>query len=755
MSSVPRRRIHLEFLRWTLPAVLLAAFVIRAMALAQLHDHPLLQPEGELDPGYYVALAKQVAAGDWAAGDRVYFVSPLYIYFVALIFLLTGGSVLAVQIVQIALGTAAVGLVASTARMWFGAAGAVVTGVLAAVTGHFTFNEVLVLQSSLDPFLAALALFLLARACIGSGAKAWLVSGVALGMFALNRPNAILAAGVLAACAIVQATSRGRSLPNGGNARAARVWSVSSASAFAMSVWRPAVGLVLGLALTLFPVALRNLAVTGELALVSSHGGLNFYIGNNPDADGTYRSVEGITPSIAGQDRDARRVAETAEGRALSDGEVSSYFYRQAWAWIAGHPLQAFALFLKKVAYMLNGDELPLNFSYASYSRDVASVLRLLPAGPPLLLPLGLFGWLFAGPRLLRERHVGDARARADVAAWWVWTSFIPAYIVSVALFFVADRYRVSLLMALCVTTAPAVLWMKEALARLWQGAWRIEAPALAALAGVIVICHWPTHLDDGRVTEQTEMLVYLAAEGREQELLALLPRTEAMHRQPALLLYRVGAALRSSGRTEAALPFLERARRFEPARPEVALALGQTLLDLGRAGDAIPHLRAALDRGAPRDVANFDLARAFAALGRRDDARRALGAIEDVMRLDGVSANAVARLALDLDDAALAERAASRAVVASPSAAPAHETLGLVLARLGRTDEAIAELEVACRLDASSATARLNLGVLYAEAGRIDEARALAEQALVLQPDYERARQFLAALSRKTSRAG
>ena len=84
-----------------------------------------------------------------------------------------------------------------------------------------------------------------------------------------------------------------------------------------------------GVLLALVPVTARNVAVAGEWSPVSSHGGLNFYIGNNPQADGTYSGVPGITPNIAGQQEDARRVAEHAEGRPLSDGEVSAHFYGQ------------------------------------------------------------------------------------------------------------------------------------------------------------------------------------------------------------------------------------------------------------------------------------------------------------------------------------------------------------------------------------------------------------------------------------------
>jgi hypothetical protein len=44
-----------------------------------------------------------------------------------------------------------------------------------------------------------------------------------------------------------------------------------------------------GVCLPVAAVALRNLAVSGEPVLISSNGGINFYIGNNPDYDVTVR----------------------------------------------------------------------------------------------------------------------------------------------------------------------------------------------------------------------------------------------------------------------------------------------------------------------------------------------------------------------------------------------------------------------------------------------------------------------------------
>src|SRR5687767_4079943 len=141
---------------------LAAIFVIKLVVALQLGRHPLLQPDAGLDTTAYVELAKRVVEGDLTLGPGLYYVSPLYIYFLALVYGITK-SFTAVRIVQVALGTIAVALIFLTAREWFGRRAAWISAVVAGLCGVFTYYEALLLQSSLDVFLTSLALWLLAR----------------------------------------------------------------------------------------------------------------------------------------------------------------------------------------------------------------------------------------------------------------------------------------------------------------------------------------------------------------------------------------------------------------------------------------------------------------------------------------------------------------------------------------------------------------------------------------------------------------
>ena len=193
-------------------AILAAAAIVKAVAIAQLAGHPLLQPTGGLDSEWYVALASRVAGGDWslaAAFDHgAYPVSPLYVYVLAIVLGASGGSLLAARIVQAALGVVAVWLVMRTTRAWFGEAAGLVAGGLVAAAGVVTFHEIVLLQSALDPVLMATFVWALGRAARTDAWTAWAGAGLAGALLSLNRPNALLVVAGLGAIAVGRALWR-------------------------------------------------------------------------------------------------------------------------------------------------------------------------------------------------------------------------------------------------------------------------------------------------------------------------------------------------------------------------------------------------------------------------------------------------------------------------------------------------------------------------------------------------------------------
>jgi 4-amino-4-deoxy-L-arabinose transferase-like glycosyltransferase len=277
-------------------AFLAAAFLVKLAVMIQLKDHVLTQPDAGLDTTTYAALAGRVLQGDVLLRPGLYFVSPLYIYFLAGV-LAVADSFTAVRLLQIVLGTAAIWLIYVSADEWFGRRAAWCAAVLATLTGLFTFYESLLIQAAIDPFLTAAAMAALALGLRRGGRRWYLLSGVAFGIQSLNRPNVIIPA---CGIGILLALTRTR----------------QTAAIFAA-----------GIAMALLPAAARNFVVAGNWSPASSHGGLNFYIGNNAGGDGGYYRVPGITPNLEGQQDDARRVAERGVGHPVDDAGASRYFY--------------------------------------------------------------------------------------------------------------------------------------------------------------------------------------------------------------------------------------------------------------------------------------------------------------------------------------------------------------------------------------------------------------------------------------------
>ena len=697
--------------------LLLAAFAARLVVLVQLSSHPLTQWDAGLDTTAYVHLAREVLGGNLALGPGLFYVSPLYIYFLAGI-LAIADSFTVVRLLQISLGTASVGLIFLSARLWHGERAAWIAGALAAATGLFAFYEVLILQASIDAFLTSAALYFfsmalrapftmalrapLAVALRGKPAagRYLVAAGVVWGLQTLNRPNVLLAALGVALVTIV-ATRR----------------------------LRPAALLVAGLLAGISPVLVRNIIVSNQWSLVSSHGGLNFYIGNNERATGFYMAVPGVRPSIVGQEKDTRRIAERAYGRPVSDAEVSDYFFDLAWGWIKANPGAAAKLFVKKFAFAFHARSIPLPQSYPFFAYDTGTVLRFLAIGPWLLVPLGLVG-IVAG--------AGQVRARE----YWAWASFVPAYAASIALFFVAERYRLPLLVPLAIGAGAAIdLAWRAAAARKWRPV--LIGGAAAALIAVGVNSR--AALDDGRWTEGLRLAERLVILERYDEAEHWAQWLETHHvRRPGAGYHGVGEQLLALDRTDRALTYLERAHRANPAEPRFDYTYGQALLKSGRAAEAVPHLRHGFEAGIDLPSGGYDYALALKDSG---DSAGAVAALQRIHPADDADAEAWLRLgraAMEAKAPAIAEPFFRRAAEIAPGLAAARLQYGLNLLVLTRYDAAARELSEAVRLDPRDADALSRLAYCELQLGRTDEALGHARAALAINPNDPLARQLL-----------
>ncbi len=714
--------------RWLALLGLAVVLLAKLLVLASLGGHPLLRPVGELDGAYYAFFAERVAGGDvWLETPESFFgqppppffMSPLYIYFLALV-LKFGGSIDAARLIQVVLGTAGVGLLALTARRWYGTTAAWFAGALAALCGLFTFYEVLILQAALDPFLTALDLYLLTRAVQDDTRTSWTAAGAALGLHVLNRPNLLIVLAGLAALVVGAAIVAARRRASQGD-----VAFRTSGPLAARALLLASAGL-----LVIAPAAVRNWVVSGEIVLVSSHGGFNFLIGNGPQSNGTFTHVLDLEPSITGQWRGAVETVRRELGHEPSGAEVSDFFYSRAWQWIREHPADELALVARKTWYASSAAFLTLNHSFPFFVEDVGGPLAWLIVGPSLIVPLGLVGLIVARPRSRR--------------GYWIWAAYVPLAMASVIVFYVAARYRLPYQVALTIASGGGLAWVLERPRATTER--RRLAPAFAFLI-LLLIVNWPTGLDDGRAEEQVRMGLWEIEAGHTAEGERWIDQAVRHHGLPGTVHVRAGQAYEALNEFGDALRQYDRALRIDPNEPSVHFVRGRALYYLGRLDEA----RAALERarsGPQAEAAGRLLVLTAVRRGDDPEARR----LADGLAIDDWTANEARQFAdalMDLGRADLSVAPRERAARASDGAED-YERLGLALAVSHRPDEAVTAFREGVSRNGRLASLRLNLAVMLAETGRTDEAKQEAAEALRLDPNYDQAKQLLAALSGK-----
>jgi hypothetical protein len=125
--------------------------------------------------------------------------------------------------------------------------------------------------------------------------------------------------------------------------------------------------LLAGLALGTAPCWIHNYFVARDPVFLSAHSGINFWIGNNPEATGYPRFPPGLRSGQAAMLQDSITQAEAAEGRSLKHSEVSAHWSGKAKMYVTSH----FGDWLKLIARKLR------NF-WSAFQYDDLSIITSL-----------------------------------------------------------------------------------------------------------------------------------------------------------------------------------------------------------------------------------------------------------------------------------------------------------------------------------------------------------------------------------------
>jgi len=519
---------------------LAVALVLRIVYLREIGGHPLY---GALtgDPALYHQQALDILAGKLVPDHAYFHSSPLYPFVLAGLMRVFTGGLAAVRAVQAAVGTASVFLIAMLARATLGRRAAVAAAYLAALYVPFIFFESEILEITLVIALVTAMLLVLARRGTAARPISACAAGVLLGLASLGKPHLLLFAPVGSVLLFAER--------NGPRARRA----VQAAAFF------------LAAGLTILPATIHNYRVSGDLIPVSSNGGINLFIGNHPGASGMFQVPPEMRLDLLAS---STEIAERAEGRALSAGEVSAYWAGRALAYMRSSPGPWLRLTARKAALFWNHYEIPNHYHFY-FVREFAPVLRIPVSTFAVVAPLGLVGLGLAAAR--RKR-----RAPLLIA-------YGATFMASVVPFFITARYRLAIVPVLLVGAG-------YALTQVWGWVrarrWRPLAGAAVALAALGVLVN-ARMIEFGFAQMHNTVGAILGSRGDYDG--AAVEFGKALEEDPANVSarYNLGMALRETGRLDEAAREFERAVALYPGYGEARAALAETREALARAAPA------------------------------------------------------------------------------------------------------------------------------------------------------------------------
>ena len=198
-------------------------------------------------------------------------------------------------------------------------------------------------------------------------------------------------------------------------------------------------GLVLGTS----PCWIHNYVIARDPVFLSAHSGINFWIGNNPEANGYPRFPPGLRASQAAMLQDSISQAEAAEGRSLKHAEVSAYWSNKAIAYRREH----FADWIKLIGRKLR------NFWSAFQYDDLSIITSLREQG--VLLPGLSFGIVAA----LAIPGIFFGWRRSPQSRW-VFAAILLS-MVALLTVFITERYRLVAVPGLLIFAAfgLSILW--------------------------------------------------------------------------------------------------------------------------------------------------------------------------------------------------------------------------------------------------------------------------------------------------------
>ena len=668
---------------WAL-GIFLLALVLRLVYLAEIAATPYFDTL-VLDAEEYDRLAEQLLQGNWLLGRAGSYVhGPFYILVLALL-KLCGADYLGLRVFQAVLGALSCVLIYRIAGRVFPHPVPLIAALLAAGYWPFIFYNGELLATTLVLFIELLLAALLLR---GTDRISWRVgacAGILLALLVITRSNTLLLLPVLL------------------------WWFYQRAGSGTKHRRALLLAFCLALVLALSPLLIYYQAVQGSP--LPFQGGWSFYMGNNPDADGTPYARQGL-------DWQRLELLPYQEG-SITRAAKGQFYLTAGLRFIGEHPAAALHLLYRKFRLFWHAFEIPVSADLRYYERH-SHLAQILIFNFGIVVPLALMGMVW-----------GWRRYR-DYALLY---GFILVYLVTGLLFSVCARYRLPALPFLIVFAAQGIWQLKT---QLWSGNLLGRGAFLLLLGAAVALVH--TGVDQEKVDHlRSSWLLGHVYMRKQQYDLAEQVYLRSVRETPgdSDVYNSLAVAYQRLGRPQEAEATFRKSIEAAPDHARPWINLGNHYLKLQRLDEARTALEQALGSD-PRPLAQYE---GHYSLGNVHLYQKAYSrahqaftrALEAQQRPQAYFGLSVACAYLGEDDAQL--RALEQAVQLAPTFALALRNLGVLY--LQKEDYPAAEKALLQSLQYSpnSALAYQHLGMLYSKLGQPERARAAFATARRLRP--------------------
>jgi 4-amino-4-deoxy-L-arabinose transferase-like glycosyltransferase/cytochrome c-type biogenesis protein CcmH/NrfG len=528
------------------------ALTVRLIYLYESSANPSFQTP-IVDSKTYDETARTFARNQ-ILGSNFFWQPFFYPFFLSVVYFFSKSSIIAAKDIQVLLGALTCVLTYRLGAKIFGRRTGIIAGLVTAFYGPMFFYDGELLSTGWAAFWAVVIVSLFMEVKEKDKGRYWFFLGASSALGIITRPEFLLV--FIAGCAWLWL-------------RVPRELSLVPRFGAAF----------IGMALVLVPVSAAANFATGRFSIISSSGGLNLYIGNNPN----YCDTLTIRP---GEEWDRLLIKlPSLYGKGRSVWDEDRFFKQQVLEYVKKQPFDFAKGLGRKALEFVSSREIPRNldiYIFGKWSR----LLHFLtwkadrfgfPFG--IILPLAVLGIIFNWRRIPVPMML-----------------FIVFYPLSIIFVFVAGRYRVPMIPILAIVVAAGFVSVIE-MVRLRQ--WRKVMITITIVAGIVLLSILPGPFCEEKVNFEPEFYQFvghgLVKQGKYDKAMECL--TEALRLKPDYneTYFYMGEALRGQGKLSEAIKCYRKALQMkldDSVEYMVHNNLGAALMEQGNLDEAIEQYK-------------------------------------------------------------------------------------------------------------------------------------------------------------------